>query len=686
MQLEQYTQFALGEKTFEGTRILVVPNADVAQRLTKFYTVRENSCERIQLADCISADETFLSMPDVVFEKLTNKIQGDNLSIVAGLHAYLLLLNNEKREQAFAKLKHITDDPNGRAIFIVSIVWKKDLEKMFRNPGYQSGRQIVYIDDYEENKNLEVILVDRRWIDIQPPNCNSFKTYLATTGDFPTYENGKIIVALPDNDRKIAGLNDSVKQVHTLADFMRQFRNVDNLSNDKTLQWILDKANELRSNNGLLVVRQHFFPDGLSGVLQFAPKRIVDERDDTAKDAMLWMLRHSIRENSYLYAVLSEPELNGENFLTFYTVHTAVKLLKDKNAAPFAEERKIALKEFGDVKNALVSQFITQTKGISLQQFVVWLNNDTAEEHAELVRRFAEYDTNDIYPALRAYLTDYNYGSKELTSYFKQYRKFKLHNKLTDNFYQESFDTKFSDIPLRDSELRQYSQDSKTALLVVDAMGAEYLPLLIEQAPLYGLKIEKHYAVSSQLPTSTKFNRVDWRGEKLPEIKALDNIVHDGAERHQPKEYHENIAEVLDKVLPQIFNAVAQNIHNFDRIILTADHGASRLAVLANELDLAKTLNNPSDEKPDDWRYIKVPQGKRCPDEFIETIDGNYWVVRGYNRLPKQGGKQYELHGGYTPEECLVPLIVFSKFAVAEQVKEQPKQVKQLVEKDDFDI
>jgi hypothetical protein len=70
-----------------------------------------------------------------------------------------------------------------------------------------------------------------------------------------------------------------------------------------------------------------------------------------------------------------------------------------------------------------------------------------------------------------------------------------------------------------------------------------------------------------------------------------------------------------------------------------------------------------------------------------DTFDGKYWVVRGYNRLPKEGGKKYELHGGATLEERLVPVVVFKRGAVLDSHKIEPiKPAEQLVEKDDFDL
>jgi hypothetical protein len=68
-------------------------------------------------------------------------------------------------------------------------------------------------------------------------------------------------------------------------------------------------------------------------------------------------------------------------------------------------------------------------------------------------------------------------------------------------------------------------------------------------------------------------------------------------------------------------------------------------------------------------------------------LEGEHWVVRGYNRLPKKGGGQgFELHGGATLEERLVPVVIFSKagdFVPRAKVAEKRAQI---VEKDDFDL
>ena len=72
--------------------------------------------------------------------------------------------------------------------------------------------------------------------------------------------------------------------------------------------------------------------------------------------------------------------------------------------------------------------------------------------------------------------------------------------------------------------------------------------------------------------------------------------------------------------------------------------------------------------EPLDWRFTFAPKDGKRPLEFesqyFPDTGETYWVVRGYNRLPKQGGKIYGLHGGATLEEVLVPILIFTKNAV----------------------
>jgi hypothetical protein len=130
---------------------------------------------------------------------------------------------------------------------------------------------------------------------------------------------------------------------------------------------------------------------------------------------------------------------------------------------------------------------------------------------------------------------------------------------------------------------------------------------------------------------------------------------------------------------------VADGLARFERVLVTADHGSSRLAVLAWQAEpkLAQTLTCETGAKVVDWRYRAGAAHDKCPPELEETLDGKHWVVRGYNRLPKQGGGQsFELHGGATLEERLVPVVVFSR--TGQFVPKAGDKRAQIFEKDDF--
>ncbi len=235
--------------------------------------------------------------------------------------------------------------------------------------------------------------------------------------------------------------------------------------------------------------------------------------------------------------------------------------------------------------------------------------------------------------------------------------------------------------PTRDAVIAELAGQSDTALLVVDAMGAEYMPLLIAMANRRGMSIELQAVVTAKLPTETIFNPIKWdEFRTLPEIKSIDSIVHNGAAKHEASITERNFAESLRVFETEIMNRIADGLTRFTRVVVTADHGASRLAVIAHNKGESITLpwDKQKNGEPDDWRYSLAPEGVARPQEFEQEYfpesKNTYWIVRGYNRLPKMGGKLYELHGGATLEERLVPIVVFSKNTVEEAPKKVGKE------------
>ena len=146
----------------------------------------------------------------------------------------------------------------------------------------------------------------------------------------------------------------------------------------------------------------------------------------------------------------------------------------------------------------------------------------------------------------------------------------------------------------RDAIVQRYASDNRCALLVVDAMGAEWLPMLVTLARERNLGVDSLALGEAHLPTSTQFNNIHWpdAARRLPDIKRFDNIAHNGAETHEVRRAEENLAAALDVIGAEVLPHVEDGLTRFERVLVTADHGSSRLAALAwqSEPRLARTL------------------------------------------------------------------------------------------------
>jgi hypothetical protein len=423
---------------------------------------------------------------------------------------------------------------------------------------------------------------------------------------------------------------------------------------------------------------------------------VFDERKSAEREAALWLVKHVAPKGSYLEYVAKEEAVLVGNFRSAYITGAAEWL---DESAVYASERRDAIRE-ADVRmsDADIRQFITRCAGESTSRVTPWLNCGTDAERAELLRRclvdgIVSNAVKLVYPEAAAYLNaDLVFGDETLEEYFRQYRELKMTGRVTRQFYEKAQQAiPPSSVQSRDAIVQRYAPDNGCALLVVDAMGAEWMPMLVALARQRNIGVDSIVVGKAHLPTSTIFNKIHWPdvARRLPNIKRFDNIAHNGVEVHEARRAEENLAAALDVIGGEVFPRVAEGLVRFERVLVTADHGSSRLAVLAWQAEprLVRTLACEAGEEVSDWRYrTRTPQSE-CPPELEETLDGEYWVVRGYNRLPKKGGGQsFELHGGATLEERLVPVVLFSRTGQFVPKAKTTGKRAQIVEKDDFDL
>lgn len=663
--LNRYYQASFGNP--HAPRVIIYPNNTIAAQLLNHH---RNGANVIRAADCLLSDDTHLPMPNVLMNALDAKIQAlCHRAVVVGLDAYLALLDAGSVTAFMSELRSRLDANMLNADFLLSAHSNPSFE-----PRYEESRSVVLIDGDEET--LEPLSI-QAYSDklVKSGGVIGYKKLLEQMEQFEPF--GNYILILAGLTEKQAGIGNAVTFVLDTHEVALQHYGLDAEFDDVTLEQLLTRSAESEQSAELYL-------ETLFGVgninTRLALKRLLEIPDDNLWSAHIWALRRRLPGDSYITKVMSE-EVSRSSLLWKYIVGSAIAVLSDKNAKKYAFERAEALKTIGSNYESLIVEFIGLAK--ESDDALQFLNCGTNAERVEIVRRASTEDLSfglpkeygELFPTLADYFSSsFDYEDASTTAYFNEYRRHKVSSSVSDSFVKRAYDSVVPKIyPSRDSVLVELQMQSDIALLVVDAMGAEYMPLLLALAKRRGMNIESQAVVTAKLPTETVFNPIQWDdARRLPEIKSIDNIVHNGAAKHEVSSPERNFAETLRTFETEILNRIADGLTRFSRVVVTADHGASRLAVIAHSEGKSTTL--PWEGQPDDWRYSLAHGGATRPPEleqeyFPETKE-TYWIVRGYNRLPKMGGKLYELHGGAALEERLVPIVIFTRNAIAEVPKQ----------------
>ena len=269
-----------------------------------------------------------------------------------------------------------------------------------------------------------------------------------------------------------------------------------------------------------------------------------------------------------------------------------------------------------------------------------------------------------LYPALSSYLNFYNYGEK-YNEYFDLYKYNKLTNRISERFIslaeEQVLKRDFLTEPTRAYVVDKLNKED-TFLYFMDAMGIEFLSYI--QALCFEKKLEfKAQIARCNLPSITVLNKEFVEeftkcGCVYSDVKDLDEIKHKGQMDYdyekvkQPIHLAEEMS-ILDKVMTKIDNQLQQG--SLDKVVLIADHGASRMAVIS--------------ESENKWEMAEKGQhsGRCCltsevddkPECSIEEND--FWCLLNYDRFKGSRKENVEVHGGASLEEVLVPIIEITK-------------------------
>lgn len=310
-----------------------------------------------------------------------------------------------------------------------------------------------------------------------------------------------------------------------------------------------------------------------------------------------------------------------------------------------------------------------------------WLRTggEIAENYSEILSSIKA-----IYPELLDYLKTDSQLYGEYSDYFIWYKKKKIINRPVDKPLGhpdfENLDTRFSVL----SKYNKY--DSQ--VLWIDGMGIEWLSLansVLEKLQSNTFEIET-YITSARVPTETEYNH-QWAESDVKRDR-LDKLSHKGMP--DDKDYFSCIANQI-AIIKELMNEAVALLDNHEYILITGDHGSSRLAALAFH-EKAYTFA-PKDAKVLAYGRFCQLGGKPRNEDILENVESviydekYYLVMKDYNHYSKPGNAAGgntdenavagELHGGLTPEESIVPVIILHKKTSFKEIKVQvPSSIK----------
>lgn len=302
-----------------------------------------------------------------------------------------------------------------------------------------------------------------------------------------------------------------------------------------------------------------------------------------------------------------------------------------------------------------------------------YLTDTTAAEREKIMALVAEAGTvpdavKTVYPALWDYWHMFSFSGSgdldaRLSSYFREYKRQKVLGILEDSFSDMVRDLAEErpqfELPTRESVLENIGC-ANVFLCWVDALGCEFLGYIQTAAQRLGLKI-KVTPSRAKLPSITSVNRGffdDWQGEKMQPVDRVDKIKHGDFERANPDTPFNVAAElphelaVLDETMHSIAATLRQNPDR--KVVLTGDHGATRLAVLSGR----ETIWEMPEKGKHHGRCCRKKEFNGVLPPCVTESDDEAWhVLAGYDRF--KGGRKgdMEVHGGATLEEMVVPVI-----------------------------
>ena len=271
-----------------------------------------------------------------------------------------------------------------------------------------------------------------------------------------------------------------------------------------------------------------------------------------------------------------------------------------------------------------------------------------------------------IVPQLYYYLETLSLNSLDnstqwIANYFDGYRRSKLADSIDSTVTQIIADKNANAASFRGwldnfKTVRTvlYNRKDIDVIYWIDGLGVDWIPFIrniISKYSKENIYLNEIYIAAAELPTTTSVNKCKLQsllpeGQQLPKIGDVDSYA------HTSKSYPQYIIEEMKIVEDAIRNVLDQ--FNGKKIAFVSDHGITYLSQLVDGLNIGGV-------KSDHEGRIATYSSPLVDDnKYIKLDDGQTICSLTHHSLVDKVNKGHGAHGGCSPEEVLVPVIIVS--------------------------
>lgn len=652
-------------------------------RTIEEYSLLLEELKKLGNIDVVSIDDLF-SGADVMpaYELLTGKEFQDKWMILPGVSEYLRLFHaNEETAQRFGSLWHFQWDASTTGRILIPL-WSCDTLWYDRALGLCSDeRQDGDVFDCTGNGEPQ-----RMNIQVLSDDFEQYMTELRTNRSYVSYglkewynfwyepQSGVVNHLILTKRFKSIKSTDGAVKIHVVRDTLSFIQ--ENLGNGTLLTGEIcpKEAQECLLPYAL---RGETVDDAILAALNahvFQSLDLMGKWDALSKGqkqlGFLWYLLHP--DDSYLgFCVgLSKDidELTGHILTAVFQARTSHPEWVADSQALIAAVPIIRNDEYFELLDTIPS----------LEERLDYLSANTVRERIYILRLVGQWlradreavlqsqKLQETYPALYAYLKD-SYPDETLKRYFGLYKTYKLSNTLPadEESYFSGIDTEQYDY--RYPTLCSEVLDGETFILWIDALGVEWMPLLKWALETFGEgNVSSIKVTQALLPSETRYND-QWKQMTLPSDKydKLDKLAHKGV--IDDADYYACIEEQLHFVI-DVVRIVDKLLNQYARVLITGDHGTSRMA--ARFFHTRDAMPLPAHAEAGSHGRFCMIHDNQSPMASIQkaasdSAGNKYLVFSNYDHYVKSGFAAGadddvpiygEIHGGASPEEMLVPV------------------------------